>query len=105
MLLFVSALVGAGCGDDIELPPPAPLSCADLAAQAIERPEIGECLVTGRGFWVTGVSYAASDGHDTWVQRVLERDGESGVIIKYPYADRCTWNPCLFERTPATGEP
>lgn len=70
VLLFVSALVGAGCGDDVELPPPAPLSCADLAAQAIERPDIGECLVTGRGFWVAGVSYAASDGHDTWTDTI-----------------------------------
>ena len=99
------ALFVAACGDNLSPPTEAPRTCDELVEATVERPDIGECLVAGTGFVVAGVSYRAADGKNTWVQRVVELDGDVGVVTRDANAQVCEWRPCLIERTPATGEP
>lgn len=100
------AIALAACGDDVQIAPPAPATCDQLEARAVARPDVGECLVAGVDLVVPGVSYRAADDATTWVQAVVELDGDLGVVVRPSiWSAACEWRPCLVERTPATGEP
>lgn len=108
--IVIAALVSAAltaCGDNLEdAGPELPaVSSCDALADAVPADDVGECLVTGTGFIVAGVSYRAADGSHTWVQSVQWHGGETGVVTRGINSTVCVWRPCQFERTPATGEP
>ena len=77
-IILAAVMALAACGDNLETAKTDvdELSSCDELADAVPADDVGECLVTGTGFLVAGVSYRA-----------------------------CVWRACQFERTPATGEP
>lgn len=106
-IILAAVMALAACGDNLETAKPDvdELSSCDELADAVPADDVGECLVTGTGFLVAGVSYRAADGGHTWVQSVQWHGGETGVVTRGINSTVCVWRACQFERTPATGEP
>ena len=83
-IILAAVMALAACGDNLETAKPDvdELSSCDELADAVPADDVGECLVTGTGFLVAGVSYRAADGGHTWVQSVQWHGGETRELVE-----------------------
>jgi hypothetical protein len=104
--LWVAVLFVAACGVDGEAVGPdagvdadSEVTCADVRANGVEVGVPAECGLSGYGYVVPGVSYYESATDTTWFQRVVEYQGEAGVVGQIDeWTAGCHWFPCEATR-------